>query len=198
MLCSKDVFQEMDQNPTDLCFEYIGIKKRLHNVIDLLEKSSNKQRTVIYSPDIQALWQDFKSIHQFRKAAGGIVFNEFGQLLVIFRKGLWDLPKGHIDKNERKKETAMREVEEECGIKLLKIQKKVGKTYHIYRIKGRKVLKKSTWFYMTTQKQLTIPQRSEDIEQAIWVYPETFMNDYDMYPSIRAILLKFNEKMATV
>lgn len=188
ILCSLEVFRELDKSRIALSFMYNGNRKRLHNVVDLLEKSSKNQRTVIYSTDLKSLWKDFKSIHEFRKAGGGIVFNEMGELLVIFRKGLWDLPKGHTKTGEKMKETALREVEEECGTSNLSIKRKVGQTYHVYRIKGRKVMKKSVWYHMTSPKQALIPQTKEHIEQAIWVNPEIFLEQYDMYSNIRDIL----------
>ena len=188
ILCSLEAYQELDKGRYALMFQYSGNKKRLHNVIDLLEKSPKKQGTVIYAADLPKLWSDFKSIQQVKKAAGGVVINEFGELLVIFRRGLWDLPKGHIEPGEKKKETAIREVEEECGIRELTISKKLGKTYHIYRIKGRKILKKSFWYQMSTHKQITTPETREDIEIAKWIDPDKFLEEYDMYGNIRNIL----------
>ena len=49
-------------------------------------------------------------------AAGGLVTNENNELLMIFRRGKWDLPKGKLDKGETIEECAIREVEEETGI----------------------------------------------------------------------------------
>lgn len=190
ILCSLDVYRELDQSRIALSFMYNGSRKRLHNVVDLLEKSTKKQRTVIYSTDLKALWNDFKSIHQFRKAGGGIVLNEMGELLVIFRRGLWDLPKGHSKAGEKMRDTAVREVQEECGIKDLTIKAKIGHTFHVYRIKGRKVIKKTVWYHMTTKKQILIPQTEEDIEQAIWVNPEKFIDEYDKYSNIQDIIRK--------
>jgi 8-oxo-dGTP pyrophosphatase MutT (NUDIX family) len=197
ILCSLDVFQEIGKSGISLSFLYTGNKKRLHNVIDLLEKSEKKQRVVIYSTDTKGLWDDFKSIHLYKTAAGGIVFNEDGELLVIFRRGKWDLPKGHIEPNEKTKQTAVREVEEECGINGLQLNKKIGKTYHFYRIKGNKVLKKSIWYHMNTHNQVTIPQKKEKIEQALWINPQKFMEEYDMHGNIMDILTKFFKIVAS-
>ena len=70
-------------------------------------------------------------------AAGGLVTNPQGQILWIFRRGFWDLPKGKVEKMESIEEAALREVEEECGIKQLVLDKLIDKTYHIYKIKGK-------------------------------------------------------------
>ena len=82
------------------------------------------------------------------KAAGGLVKNLNGEYLFIYRNDKWDLPKGKVEKNERVKEAAVREVEEECGIKVDKLGDKICKTYHVYINKGDVVLKKTHWFDM--------------------------------------------------
>jgi ADP-ribose pyrophosphatase YjhB (NUDIX family) len=48
-------------------------------------------------------------------AAGGLVENEHGEILLIYRKKHWDLPKGKLDAGETLEECAVREVEEETG-----------------------------------------------------------------------------------
>ncbi|MBK9671561.1 MAG: NUDIX domain-containing protein [Bacteroidetes bacterium] len=70
------------------------------------------------------------SIYTKIEAAGGIVKNKQGQLLFIFRHGKWDLPKGKIEKGENEQDAALREVEEECGIAELTLQKKLTTTFH--------------------------------------------------------------------
>ncbi len=42
------------------------------------------------------------------EAAGGLVLNEKGEVLMIFRRGSWDLPKGKIDPNESVETAAIR------------------------------------------------------------------------------------------
>ena len=76
-------------------------------------------------------WEDFCSKYKIVNAAGGIVFNDT-KLLMIFRNGLWDLPKGKVEPNENLKECAIREVEEETGVKDLTIKGKEIISYHIY------------------------------------------------------------------
>ena len=66
------------------------------------------------------------------EAAGGLVFNKDGDILMIFRNGKWDLPKGKLEIGESIEECAIREVEEECGISGLIIEKKIKDTYNIY------------------------------------------------------------------
>jgi 8-oxo-dGTP pyrophosphatase MutT (NUDIX family) len=50
------------------------------------------------------------------KAGGGIVVNEQNEVLLIYRRGKWDLPKGKLDDGETIEECALREVKEETGL----------------------------------------------------------------------------------
>lgn len=107
-------------------------------------------------------------------AAGGIVVNKEGKVLWIFRRGKWDLPKGKADEGETPEETALREVKEECGINDLRIQRFLGKAYHIYPItKGKKAVFKTThWFLMETNDTHFVPQTEEEITEITFFSPE--------------------------
>ena len=102
-------------------------------------------------------------------ASGGVVFNN-EKLLMIFRNGFGDLPKGKIELNESELECAVREVEEECGIERLAVVKFLKYTYHTYVEDDQPILKKTSWFLMSSdyKKKLT-PQKSEGISKVIWV-----------------------------
>lgn len=50
--------------------------------------------------------------------AGGVLFNPEGEVLLIRdRQGFWVFPKGHVDEGEGLERTALREVEEETGVR---------------------------------------------------------------------------------
>ena len=85
----------------------------------------SKQGTLICDEDIKKVWKRFKKPFKDVRAAGGLVENSEGAFLFIFRNGKWDLPKGKMEKGEKKKETALREVEEECGISGHSIKRKL-------------------------------------------------------------------------
>ena len=100
-------------------------------------------------------------------------------MLVIFRRGNWDLPKGKIERNETKRAAAMREVMEETGINQVRIESKLIKTYHLFRNKSNKrALKLSYWYVMSTEDTELIPQLEEDIEKAEWVDPAIFLKSH--------------------
>lgn len=105
------------------------------------------------------------------KAAGGLVVKE-GKILMIYRLGMWDLPKGKLNKKEKAQEGALREVEEECNIKV-QVVDKLPKTWHSYAYKGNKILKKTSWYIMDcTDDTLIKPQAEEFIEEVKFMTPE--------------------------
>lgn len=143
---------------------------------DDIEKISVKLKKGKITNDItlrgynkKLIFNDFKSCFIVINAAGGIVVKD-ERFLLIKRFGLWDLPKGKAEKNEKMKETAIREVEEETGVGVLMIRKKLKSTYHIFKTgKGWKV-KKTYWYLMSTDANNKLsPQIAEDITEAVWM-----------------------------
>ena len=112
--------------------------------------------------------------HLFKKlpvvtAGGGMVLNPQKEVLFIYRNGRWDLPKGKVEKNESIETGAIREVEEETGVKNLKISKFLQTTYHIFQRKGRYRLKVTYWYEMTTDYDgELIPEEKEGIKKVKW------------------------------
>jgi len=104
--------------------------------------------------------------------AGGIVVNPNKEILWIFRRGIWDLPKGKLDPNETIEACAIREVMEETGINNLVLGELILTTTHCYHDKylNTKVEKTTYWYKMSTDRlQDGIPQTEEDIEAIAWV-----------------------------
>jgi 8-oxo-dGTP pyrophosphatase MutT (NUDIX family) len=124
------------------------------------------------------------------KAAGGIVKNESNQSLFIFRNGKWDLPKGKIEKDEKSRAAAIREVEEECGIIIDNIGDKICNTYHIYEMNKVRVLKKTAWYWMKSNKnEKLVPQLEEGITDVRWISKaELSLVEDNTYPLIKDLL----------
>ena len=104
-------------------------------------------------------------------AAGGLVFNEQQELLMIFRRGKRDLPKGKLDEGELIEDCAVREVEEETGLRNVILGDLITKTYHEYFDKWieEDVIKETWWYEMkVTDSPTLIPQVEEDIEKVVW------------------------------
>ena len=118
-------------------------------------------------------WEEFCSDYSIIEAAGGVVYNDKNQLLMIFRNEKWDLPKGKLEVDENIKECAVREVEEECGVDNLKIISELLSTYHTYKLNGKAILKRTFWFKMLTNyNQELVPQAKEGIIKVEWVNKE--------------------------
>ena len=125
----------------------------------------------LYHPNLAQMWTQFQSYFKVVEAAGGFVKNELEEVLMIYRFDKWDLPKGKIEKGETTEITALREVEEECGVKNLEIVKPLSSTYHIYADgKNGNILKISHWFEMkNTSSENLIPQKEEGIVMVKYV-----------------------------
>jgi len=126
------------------------------------------------------------------EAAGGMVLNKHGDVLMIFRRGFWDLPKGKIEPGESIEKCAIREVQEETGINRLEIIKKLQVTYHTYMIGNKTILKPSHWFKMIHEEnEKTIPQTEEDITEIKWMNQKEVNAILDKsYASISELLSK--------
>jgi 8-oxo-dGTP pyrophosphatase MutT (NUDIX family) len=138
-------------------------------------------------------WQSFLADKLIIEAAGGMVFNPKGELLMMLRRGQWDMPKGKLDEGETIEACAVREVEEETGISNLRLNGKLQTTYHTYSFQGRTVLKPSHWFKMeSTGTEDLVPQTEEDITELRWVDKvEAAVLANKAYPSIKEMVEKY-------
>jgi len=139
--------------------------------------------------EVRDISEDSPEINQHKRitAAGGVVLNEKGSVLLIFRKGKWDLPKGKLEENEPIELCAERETKEETGLTELTLQRPLTITYHTYTEKKEIILKETHWFlYHTPGVPVLTPQTDEDILEAIWVSP----SDLDKYMSNTFELVK--------
>jgi 8-oxo-dGTP pyrophosphatase MutT (NUDIX family) len=120
--------------------------------------------------DLEELKKAFFKKFTIIQAAGGMVKNQNGEILLIFRRGKWDLPKGKLDKGESLEECAVREVQEETGLHEVKLLAPLLITYHTYHEGTRFILKESHWYTMEVSNNHTLkPQTEEDIQDIRWV-----------------------------
>ncbi|HMT28649.1 MAG TPA: NUDIX domain-containing protein [Bacteroidia bacterium] len=165
-------------------------------IVKLIHSNRNslKKSVCIESSHPYLDFLNFRKHFRVIKAAGGIVHKKESpaEILLIFRLGNWDLPKGKIDKGEAVKTAALREVEEECGIQKLTINKQLSHTYHLYQIKSGWVIKQTSWFSMTcADKSVLKPQAEEGIEKAKWVSIKTLPRYLPLsYTSIADLIKK--------
>jgi len=156
---------------TDILYELTDSEDFKSLVFDYLTKRKGHHVRVVCT-DVERVWSNFCQWFEVRRAAGGLVVNADGDYLFIRRKGLWDIPKGHIEHGESSKDGGLREVTEECGISGMQIERLICTTWHTYYIDNQPVLKSTDWYLMRYNGPLMLkPQTDEDITEAAWVKP---------------------------
>lgn len=166
-----------------------GERISIHTLTDMFEHSEALSRIYIPADDTEATYRSVCSEFREVNAGGGVVSNRRGDVLLIRRNGLWDLPKGHQEEGEDIRTTAIREVEEETGIKSLELQDLICITDHCYLRNGIWHLKHTWWFNMLNTAPLDLtPQTEEDISKAAWV-ARSVLPSYltNTYPSIAEV-----------
>lgn len=126
-------------------------------------------------------------------AAGGLVVAPNGDVLMIYRRNLWDLPKGKAEAGEAPQTTALREVQEETGLTSLTIVRPLTTTHHIYIQDGQTILKNTHWFHMQTdQPDKLVPQQEEEITQACFIpLQEALQRTQTSFPTIQRVLAEY-------
>jgi len=191
-LVSREESKQFDRtNFRNLMVEHTpGKRKGLHRYVDNLEKGTKAfDSIIVIADDLDGLYDDFFTMFTIHKAGGGVVFNEKEEVLAIHRMGYWDLPKGKEEEGESIAQTALREVEEETGVKDLVLGDFIKDTYHTYKTKkGKRILKWTVWYKMTAPNQPLIPQAEEDIDQAIWLPKDELEAKKPIYKNIVDVL----------
>ncbi len=148
------------------------------------------EKYILIAEDPKQLFRRIRQSCELIKAAGGLVKSAKGNYLFIYRNKRWDLPKGKTEKGERMKEAAVREVEEECGVKIQRNDGKICRTYHVYPLNNKLVLKKTNWYAMTVKGETKlVPQKEEGITKAVWLDDTSLGPVFkNTYPSIVQVL----------
>ncbi|MFT6866466.1 MAG: 8-oxo-dGTP pyrophosphatase MutT (NUDIX family) [Cyclobacteriaceae bacterium] len=155
-------------------------------------KLKNVDSITFTSPEKESLIKYIKTKFKVIEAAGGVVDNQ-NKTLLIYRKGRWDLPKGKIEKGEKKRICALREVEEETGVKA-EIVTKICTTWHTYVTNRKYILKKTHWYWMNCLDDSNLsPQEEENIKEAKWATLAELRDAlYDSYRSIRVVIQEYH------
>jgi 8-oxo-dGTP pyrophosphatase MutT (NUDIX family) len=171
------------------CIHIYTGKQELDGVVSSLLAEEHCFHAVIYAEDVALLWKEFCTLFKYAETAGGAVLQD-GKILIIRKKGTYDLPKGHLEEGETPEQAAVREVEEECGIKGLKITQTFSPTLHIYFQDETRYLKKTYWYGMECSSgQLLTPQAEEGIEEVFWLEMEQLDSIYpNTYESLKELL----------
>ena len=112
--------------------------------------------------------EKIKSLYKVIKAAGGVVIKD-GKSLFMYRRKKWDLPKGKLDKGEKSRNAAIREILEETGVKAI-IRDKICTTWHTYSLNNNRILKRTKWYLLDCIDDSKMsPQAEEQIEKLSWL-----------------------------
>lgn len=163
-------------------------------VLKILESCN---RLAVLTNDPEAAFDRFGREFVRVDAAGGVVADPEGNILMILRRGRWDLPKGHIEPGEEARICACREVAEETGIGHTKVGAAICSTYHSYELCGRRELKRTQWFAMTSDgEEQPMPQHEEGIERVEWVLRSELGSKLaGSFPTIREVFESFGLKV---
>lgn len=152
---------ELDDSNLERCFA-------------LLTTGTDNLRVVMHGSGARLL-RYLKQHYIYVKAAGGIVRDPTGRLLLMQRNGRADLPKGKVEQGETLAAAALRETTEETGLSCLQLGPLRLKSYHIYDLYGGWHLKQTAWFDMLhTAAQPLVPQTDEGITALEWVSPDAW------------------------
>lgn len=153
-------------------------------------ENTDAKAVIVLTNQVEKAWTFFQQSFKPVTAGGGIVFNEKNEVLFIYRRGKWDLPKGKLDKGETIDACALREVREETGLTTLSLGEFAGNTYHVYHEKKKHILKTTVWYKMLAAgNQVFIPQTEEDIESMEWIPKKEWGKPFaNTFPAIKNIL----------
>ena len=166
------------------------VKNRLYELVLGDEIENEKEALLKYVVKHYKLNDNF----EYENSCGAIVFNENTEkiLLVKMHNGNWGFPKGHIEKDETKEETAIREVLEETNVRIKIIP---NFEREIKYIPNEKTIKKVTIFMGITQdEEVTID--TFEIEDFKWcTYEEalklvTYKLQKDVLENARKVFIK--------
>jgi ADP-ribose pyrophosphatase YjhB (NUDIX family) len=161
-----------------------------------LENNEPNKDVIVNFPTLRMMEKIINKRFRIVEAGGGLVINKNKEILFIFRRGKWDLPKGKLEKHEKIKKGAVREVEEECGITNPIVKEELITTFHKFKNKGKECLKKTHWFIMEYKgDEELVPQLEEDITKAKWMGEEKFDKVFkNTFPSITDVLNAYLDK----
>lgn len=147
-----------------------GAFKRNFRILQQHLKAWGSIGAIIEDISVNTLHNCLFEVYEPMEAAGGVVCNDNQEILMIYRRGKWDLPKGKKEDGESNEQCAIREVMEETGLEQIELDRKIHTTYHVYSHNMKEVLKTTCWYMMKVKgKPLLMPQEEENILEAKWI-----------------------------
>ncbi len=192
------IFSNLQELPSDMLWEedILFHEPSQDLIIRLLyllrtRKMKDLDSVTLVTKDKKALKEFIKSRFMIIKAAGGIVSKK-DKVLMIFRLGKWDFPKGKFDKGETPEDCAKREVEEECNVRV-KLGPHICNTWHTYTQNRKSILKKTYWYAMDCTNDTAMkPQQEEGIQEILWLSEADAKTALiNSYPSMRYLFKQY-------
>ena len=150
------------------------------------------KRVVVLSQNPMDSFLEFARQFVWVEAAGGVVENSAGEVVMIRRNERWDLPKGHREMGEEFDWCAQREAEEETGVKVDSVGRLLATTLHGYSFSGKWELKLTAWYAMRGESAELVPQQEEGIICAQWIKRDEIREKIKAsFPTIRAVFDAF-------
>lgn len=148
----------------------------------------------VVTPDEEEVFAAFAAEFTAVEAAGGVVLDEDGRALMIYRNNRWDLPKGHLEIGETLAQCALREVAEETGIEAVHSRgEELCATLHCYNLYGKWEMKRTHWYEMHYLAGNPHPQAEEGIVRVGWLTGGELKNALaQSYPTIRQVFCRLD------
>ena len=177
-----------DNNFPVYIFNEVVIDEILHKL-----KRGNTPGINLFTPNLELDWNKFKLNFKVVYAGGGLVVNPKKEILFIFRSNVWDLPKGRVEEGESIEETAVREVEEECGAENLKLLSPLLITHHLFYMDNIQQMKVTHWYLMDADFQKNLkPQLEEGITKVVFKNQEEVHSALkNTYANIKLVLEEY-------
>ena len=159
----------------------------------IVKKVETSKYVAVVTPSPELAFEALRAEFKWVEAAGGVVTNVAGDLLMIHLRGRWDLPKGHVESGESSREAALREVEEETGIRAEAVgDEPLVCTYHTYNTYGAWELKRTTWWAMHSEGGKPKAQSEEGITSVEWCELATLRERLKTsYPTIKRLVERY-------
>jgi len=171
LILTTDTEEYIDNNPVAETYSFFSGATLRSFTLALQQMDRPGVRGALIEDVSEAALKDqLDAMYHYIEAAGGVAFNENDAILMIYRRGKWDLPKGKLDEGEKIDECALREVKEETGLQQLSLGDKICDTYHVYTQNNEQLLKRTAWYRMKGSSADKLqPQKEENILEARWV-----------------------------
>lgn len=160
--------------------------------VEAMRLLSEHGKLTVVTPEPDDVFTGFASEFVAVEAAGGVVRDDAGRALMIYRNNRWDLPKGHLEPGETIAACALREVAEETGIEAEnESDEELCSTLHCYNLYGKWEMKRTHWYAMHYISGSPYPQSEEGIARVEWLAGgELEKAVRQSYPTIRQVFCR--------